>query len=352
MSSVVKRRNYDFVDVSRALGILLVIIGHTPFFYQTAINLIYSFHMPLFFILSGFLYNQDKYSKMPFREVLLKRVKAYLVPYLQLGIINIVLNSIFDLVFLRQVKSVKDILVQLYGYFICDTNYFPDFAALWFLLCLFVATMMFWFIMKLPFRFAGIVSVACMAIAYCTYLCFGEFQLPFRIFPAFMGVFFMFVGYFLKKYDVFTLVDKKKWMYIILFVCTAIGLVSAFLNGYVSMNSNKYEQLYLYLCSSVFLSVALMFVCYKFKLFHCRFLIWLGRNTIPVMAFNFLVNRLCIEAYYMTPILGNIEQLRAVTLMLYSIGGCILSIVAYNFVVKLFCKIVNKFNSQNKACTP
>lgn len=45
------------IDIMKGIGICAVIAGHT--FLNTIHNLIYSFHMPLFFILSGYFYKRD-----------------------------------------------------------------------------------------------------------------------------------------------------------------------------------------------------------------------------------------------------------------------------------------------------
>lgn len=58
-----KERNKT-IDNAKGIGIILVIAGHLftkdsiPFMY------IFSFHMPLFFIISGYLMNGDKYSTL------------------------------------------------------------------------------------------------------------------------------------------------------------------------------------------------------------------------------------------------------------------------------------------------
>lgn len=52
------RNQYPWIDVVKSIGVYLVVLGHL--LYQGSIpiinQLIYSFHMPLFFILSGYLY--------------------------------------------------------------------------------------------------------------------------------------------------------------------------------------------------------------------------------------------------------------------------------------------------------
>jgi len=55
-------KQYDYITLSKALGIILVVVGHftssvyVPSYYTGMKNLIFSFHMPLFMALSGFLF--------------------------------------------------------------------------------------------------------------------------------------------------------------------------------------------------------------------------------------------------------------------------------------------------------
>lgn len=51
----------EIADISRGIGILLVIAGHVPF-YAFQENLIYFFHMPLFFFLSGITRNKQAWQ--------------------------------------------------------------------------------------------------------------------------------------------------------------------------------------------------------------------------------------------------------------------------------------------------
>ena len=44
------------IDIVKAIGILLMILGHCPGITHIGRNFIFSFHMPLFFIFSGYFY--------------------------------------------------------------------------------------------------------------------------------------------------------------------------------------------------------------------------------------------------------------------------------------------------------
>lgn len=68
-----------FVDVAKGIGILLVIIGHVvPYGDNYLSRFIFGFHMPLFFILSGFTFDFKKYAEEP----LLESEKFYKKEYL------------------------------------------------------------------------------------------------------------------------------------------------------------------------------------------------------------------------------------------------------------------------------
>uniref|UniRef100_UPI001C2F5592 acyltransferase family protein n=1 Tax=Micrococcus sp. GbtcB5 TaxID=2824750 RepID=UPI001C2F5592 len=52
----------EWIDTAKGMGIFLVILGHTGSLGGRITNYIYSYHMPLFFFLSGYLFSVGKYS--------------------------------------------------------------------------------------------------------------------------------------------------------------------------------------------------------------------------------------------------------------------------------------------------
>ena len=72
-----KSVRYNWIDWSKSIAIFLVIWGHVPMQSETH-TIIYSFHMPLFFLISGYLYN----PKGTIKEELYKDLKTLLLPYL------------------------------------------------------------------------------------------------------------------------------------------------------------------------------------------------------------------------------------------------------------------------------
>lgn len=46
-----------YIDIAKGIGIILVVIGHLHGINHIIHDFFYLFHMPLFFIISGYLYN-------------------------------------------------------------------------------------------------------------------------------------------------------------------------------------------------------------------------------------------------------------------------------------------------------
>ena len=71
-----KKERIEWIDVARGIAILLVILGHSLEMGIMVRMCIYSFHVPLFFVLSGFFYKYGAF--LPF---LWKNVRQILIPY-------------------------------------------------------------------------------------------------------------------------------------------------------------------------------------------------------------------------------------------------------------------------------
>ncbi len=75
------KKRIEWVDVSKVLVIWLMVLGHIlekSGIDSVARNMIYSFHMPFFFFVSGFLYNAKSNN---FRQFTIANVKSLLIPY-------------------------------------------------------------------------------------------------------------------------------------------------------------------------------------------------------------------------------------------------------------------------------
>lgn len=77
-----KKNRIEYLDMTKGICILLVILGHQLEVDHPLRNVIYSFHMALFLILSGVLECETKGYDRPFRVFLGKKVEGLFTPYL------------------------------------------------------------------------------------------------------------------------------------------------------------------------------------------------------------------------------------------------------------------------------
>lgn len=143
-SEIVFSRN-KHIDVMRGIGIILVVLGHT---YRNS-GMLYLFHMPLFFMLSGSVlnYTRHKYS-------IGRRFKGIMVPYFVFSILCFIywafvesnFRPIHDEALFGGYLGTFNIKVQQFiNIFLAEnsTNAYTYNIVMWFLHCLFVADLIY-----------------------------------------------------------------------------------------------------------------------------------------------------------------------------------------------------------------
>ncbi|MEC5387830.1 acyltransferase family protein [Uliginosibacterium sp. H3] len=73
-------RRIALVDEAKAIGIVLVVVGHASGITPVAATLIYAMHMPLFFFLSGYLLSAERVAR-PLAEHVRRLMRDLLGPY-------------------------------------------------------------------------------------------------------------------------------------------------------------------------------------------------------------------------------------------------------------------------------
>lgn len=74
-------KRLDWIDIAKGIAMILVIVGHTVPNPSPLRHAIFSFHMPVFFILAGYTFRPK-----PWRELLSGSVSRLLVPYVVLAL--------------------------------------------------------------------------------------------------------------------------------------------------------------------------------------------------------------------------------------------------------------------------
>ncbi|MDE5885505.1 MAG: acyltransferase family protein [Oscillospiraceae bacterium] len=226
-TSIVQKKRIEFIDVFRAYGIFLMIMGHIGFgscfdYY------IHAFHMPIFYFVSGYFF-QDK--GMFFGKFFLKKANSLLLPYYTFGFAYLLLD------FVKTGMSLEHIKLTAYHLLIENTNGLPIAGALWFLTSIFFTEMLF----LISFRMIKSVKIRNFVLIGIGFL--GSiwvhivpFRLPLALDTGFAGIIFYLAGNQFKIYETTQIFVKLKESKI---YCSIIGLeanaIFIFLNGYVNM---------------------------------------------------------------------------------------------------------------------
>lgn len=135
------KKRLDYIDIAKGIGIILVILGHRNVS-QNIKQFIYAFHMPLFFMLSGYLF---KYKNQGFGRFIKAKAKSLLVPFLFFTFLAGMLQILINLVFSQNgtVSSLEILLDMFYLRGKVSPNVF-----LWFLMVLFIVEVFFYLFLK------------------------------------------------------------------------------------------------------------------------------------------------------------------------------------------------------------
>lgn len=288
-------KRLKYFDVVKGIGILLVIIGHlqgddifslSPYILPFC-TWIFSFHMPLFFIVSGMLINYRKDKEIPFSTLVKKRFKGIMIPYFCFSLIY--LSVVFYALFIQKSIMPETLYVNLWYVF---STY--GMSVLWFLPTLFFGEILFLFLLKKLKQKLLIVSVVLITIVF-SLINFLTKQLTFSspagerlhefslsVMRPFLALIFIFIGYMI--FNIFKESEKIRWKEIAIGVALIlIGVLFFQKNGGVDFRSLVQKNLFFYYLCSVSTSLGLILLCKNCHV-TLRLLTFCGKNSLIIMA--------------------------------------------------------------------
>lgn len=205
------------IDILRALGIVLVFVGHAWGAPNSLKNTIYLFHMPLFFCISGFLYKERS-----IRQVIRDKAKTLVYPYFSLGILVIIYNTVNEY-YEQNIFSIK-LFCRRFVVLLIGSNIYADTSAnigvLWFVICLFVTCILF----EICKRKLSLIVVPLVTVGGVIYSQHRIVWLPYEVDVASIALSFFTFGYLIKKNLTWSLDnDKKKKMVLASLAMIIIG---------------------------------------------------------------------------------------------------------------------------------
>ncbi|WP_313098785.1 acyltransferase family protein [Epilithonimonas sp.] len=216
-------KRIDWIDWAKAIGIFLVVFAHVPFDREIR-NIIYSFHMPLFFIISGFLHKDNS---------LVKNIKALIIPYLIYTSIALFFRLLFSENIWGDFKT--GIIGILYGVGYNTQNSFMPNVPCWFFISLFWVKLFYQFSLK-RLKVISMILILTFLIILLKYFKSRNIDLLLSLDSAIMALPFYYCGTLFKRYKIEFSLSKITLIFIS--AISAIMTVSlSILNGRVSINA-------------------------------------------------------------------------------------------------------------------
>lgn len=276
----------SWIDNAKFIGIFLVVLGHLPI-PEYAINFIYSFHMPLFFFISGYLFDVNKYDS--FFKFFKHRFRQLLVPYFFFNVITYFFWLLIGRRFGNDSSADISVFTPIIGIFYgTDTgNYLIHCGSLWFLPCLFLVEIIYYMFIKVH---KGLLLLLLTLIGYINFR-IDHVMLPWSFDVALVAIFFYCVSDILKS--AINKGVKIKVIYKLLIVLASLFLHWFLINltGRSDMSSNTYNNYFLFLITAlngiviiVLFSSLIADLIQKIPLIE-----YFARNTIIILSFHGIV---------------------------------------------------------------
>lgn len=253
-------KKINWISNLKAMGILMVILGHinSPFS-----AFIYSWHMPLFFIVAGFFIKFD----LSVKDFLIKDFKRLMIPYFIFAIVGLVVEISKRMALHR---DGLDYIHEITGIFIwMDMSSLINTYAfvLWFLPTLFLARIIIFLVNK---QFKSFLF--CFLLVFILFFTSFFVNIPFGIDNAMNATLFVFIGnIFFRFYQ-----DNKK-LYVFAFAVMVAILYFAIPS--LDMANKNYENVLINILWSVSIVFVIIVVFKKMDFKSKSVIVW-GESTM------------------------------------------------------------------------
>lgn len=332
----------EWLDILRGFMMYFVIYGHVTE-WDDAIDYIYSFHMPVFFLISGITSRFGRETSA--LRFIWKKFFGLMVPYFILNLYVVPLRKWLEFIGECNLQSVSD---QILGILFSNSNTGYKMASntLWFLPCLFLTSVLFFLLRR---------TAARIAEKFLT-----KENIAFRLpkMTDFLTAFLVIL-----TISVATLLDLNQgsggiWHYRGAIYCTAfflagyllvpllqsfqghiqasepflmsqvmilfyIGYILSDQNGFVSIIRNQYGNLFMYYGSAICTGLAFVFlfmILSEFQTFRklAKPFDYIGRKTLPYIAFQVPVMKLL--SYYIPAFGSHVEPVVTILSLILFVG--------------------------------
>ena len=276
-----------WIDQLKAIGFFFVILGHLEI-NETFQLWIYSFHMPLFLLVTGLTFNFDKAFRTDFKTFFLTRVKRLIIPYFWMSMISL------SILYLRRLilgGSIPDLSDYLMGILLANTRItkVAPSPALYYVVLLFFSEIGLWFIIKIARNKKPYILLLLLAVLPASLLTINaKVVLHLNVVP--VAMLLIFIGRILM--DLYQSGYKEKLdalssdRYFCLCALMLIaGSALAFINERISIHANKYGREFIaFLACALLINIALALI--TMRLPDSRLFTYIGQSTLFYMGMH------------------------------------------------------------------
>lgn len=330
-----------YIDIAKGIAILAVIVGHFYAPPNLAGRVIYSFHMPLFFIVSGYFVKDYRIKKN-----LIRSCKGLLIPYVcGMGIIMVIDCVTAD--GSQKLASAIQVLVDMVGGMCKESAVFPvfrDVDMLWFLPSLFACRMLYVFAMNVTEKSKYSSSIRIIVITVLAFVGLASPILTYEYFPwgieiSLVSLLFLFCGNMLHKYQVFS--DKHRFL--IAGACLILWIILLCFGFYIELAAHYWPGFFLSVIEGMIASFVV--ICGSQLLDRVKvlntILRWIGKNSLIVLLVHAVDNhcgvsdRLLDMINITEPVLSLLIRI-AFILLITGVVGIICYLITYFRTVNTF----------------
>ncbi|MBR6349417.1 MAG: acyltransferase family protein [Lachnospiraceae bacterium] len=286
-------QRYDWLDQLKGIAMIFIVLGHvTASKAMPHVIFCYSFHIPLFFMISGITakIHRNRHPETEFiPRFIWTKIKQLVIPYFLLNIVFLPIYYLNFAVIRGKSVSILNLIIGMF-YSNQDRIKAPT-DATWFLLTLFLAEIVFDLLERVLKRDSTKLLIAGIGLGLLSYVdsISGKHILyPWHIQAVPMAVFFIALGYwFMENKDrvvkTFDIIFKNIFLRVLcLLIIFAAGTFLALKNGKVSMPGSQYQSIILFIIVYFCLAGVLTYISIWMKpLWIFKFI---GKNTIFYMA--------------------------------------------------------------------
>lgn len=237
-NKVAQKSRIEWLDISKGVAIILMIVGHVSAIpWAPYRKIIFSFHMPLFFIASGYVSKSGisvKAVKKLVKQLALPCVLTLMFVWLCRGLLNGFTFPVKELYQLFWSSGVPAVYGPGKPIFASET--YNSIGALWFLLCLLFSKLVYCLVFTVTRKSRNELPRGILFSVLCAlgYTCGQFYKLPFAFDIALFCSMYLYIGYLMKKYS---LVQKSNRL--LCMVAMAVWAIEIKFNA-LELSARKY----------------------------------------------------------------------------------------------------------------